>query len=76
EMPQPSISRHLKHLRDCGLVQFDRNGQTLYYRLKDARVLDALNILRTIMTDFLEERALLINEALFTNILTNQEKSQ
>lgn len=76
EMPQPSISRHLKHLRDCGLVQFERDGQSLYYRLKDPRVLDALNILRTIMTDFLEERAQLINEALTTNMLTFQEKSQ
>jgi ArsR family transcriptional regulator len=76
DMPQPSISRHLKHLRDCGLLQFDRDGQTLYYRLKDPRVLEALNILRAIMTDFLEERAHLINEALYTNILTFQEKSQ
>lgn len=76
EMPQPSISRHLKHLRDCGLVQFERDGQSLYYRLKDPRVLDALNILRTIMTDFLEERAQLINEALTTNMLTLQEKPQ
>ncbi len=64
EIPQPTISRHLKMLRTVGLVESERNGQYVYYHLKDARVIDALNMLRDIMSDFMQERAQLINGAL------------
>ena len=30
---QPKISRHLAHLRNCGLLQDRRSGQWVYYRL-------------------------------------------
>jgi ArsR family transcriptional regulator, arsenate/arsenite/antimonite-responsive transcriptional repressor len=30
---QPKVSRHLAYLRRCGLVQCDRRGRRIYYRL-------------------------------------------
>jgi len=30
-LSQPKISRHLAHLRECGLLQASRNGQWMYY---------------------------------------------
>ncbi len=63
DIPQPTVSRHLKMLRTVGLVESERNGQYVYYRLKDPRVIDALNLLRDIMSDFMQERAQLLNGA-------------
>lgn len=47
DLAQPRISRHLGHLRDLGIVQDERRGQWMHYRLHPAlpdwalRVLDA-----------------------------------
>lgn len=32
ELPQPSVSKHLKVLRDVGLVHVRRDGRQVYYR--------------------------------------------
>ena len=56
-LPQPTISRHLKTLRERGLVAAQRKGQYIHYTLADKRVIDALDILRAIMADNLRERA-------------------
>ncbi len=55
--PQPTISRHLKNLRDRGLVIATRQGMMVQYALADHRVIDALDILRSIMRDSLQKRA-------------------
>ena len=61
--PQPTISRHLKNLRDRGLVTATRQGMTVQYSLTDHRVIDALDILRSIMRDTIQKRASFIEEA-------------
>jgi ArsR family transcriptional regulator len=60
--PQPTVSRHLKILRDRGLVKATRQGMTVQYSLADHRVIDALDILRSIMRDSIQKRASLIEE--------------
>src|ERR1035437_7582743 len=60
--PQPTISRHLKILRDRGLVVALRQGTMVQYSLADARVIDALDILRNIMRDGIQKRASFIEE--------------
>lgn len=52
-LPQATVSRHLKILRERSLVSTRRDGQFIYYRLADQRVLDALDIMRTILSDSL-----------------------
>ena len=59
---QPSTSRHLKQLRDQGLVRAVRRGSSVEYRLNDYRLIDALEILRAILRDRLAHRASLIGE--------------
>ncbi|GAB4529403.1 MAG: hypothetical protein Fur0018_15990 [Anaerolineales bacterium] len=61
ELPQPTISRHLKVLRDTGLVLSRRDGQYVHYHLKDTRVIEALNLLRGILAANMQERARLLN---------------
>ncbi|MGD0750357.1 MAG: metalloregulator ArsR/SmtB family transcription factor [Anaerolineales bacterium] len=58
--PQPTISRHLKNLRDRGLVIATRQGMMVQYSLADKRVIDALDILRSIMRDSIQKRASLV----------------
>jgi DNA-binding transcriptional ArsR family regulator len=60
--PQPTISRHLKILRERGMVTATRQGTTVQYALADSRVIDALDILRTIMRDSIQKRASFIGE--------------
>lgn len=58
--PQPTISRHLKILRDRGLVLANRQGMTVEYTLADNRIIEALDILRSIMRDGIQKRANLL----------------
>jgi len=60
--PQPTISRHLKILRDRGLVVALRQGTMVQYSLTDGRVIEALDILRSIMRDGIHKRASFIEE--------------
>lgn len=44
----PNMSQHLAVLRSAGLVTARRDGNTIYYRLADPRVLEACQLLQTI----------------------------
>ena len=57
EVSQPTASRHLKVLRDRGLVTATREGNAVCYALRDRRVIEALDLLRSVMTDTLTQRA-------------------
>jgi DNA-binding transcriptional ArsR family regulator len=61
-IPQSKTSRHLKVLRDHGLVRTTRKGVSITYELSDERLLEALNILRTVLRDQLTSRASMITE--------------
>jgi ArsR family transcriptional regulator len=52
-LPQATVSRHLRILRDRRLVTTRREGAYIYYQLADERVLEALEIMRKIMGDVL-----------------------
>lgn len=61
ELPQPTVSRHLKVLRERGLVASERDGQAVFYSLADHRVIDALDLLRTVLGERLNKQATLAN---------------
>ena len=46
ELSQSALSQHLARLRDDGLVTFRREGQTLYYRVADPRVVTVMKTLK------------------------------
>lgn len=56
ELPQPTISRHLKILRDRSLVSTERRGTTVYYSIADPRLIHALDLLRAILRDRLAQQ--------------------
>lgn len=62
DMPQPLVSRHLKILRERGMVATTRQGQAVEYRLGDPRLIEALDLLRAVLRDVLASRAQLLEK--------------
>lgn len=58
---QPAASRHLKILRDRGLVHAVRHGASVEYNLSDERLIEALDLLRMVLRDRLAYRASLMD---------------
>ncbi|MBI5953763.1 MAG: winged helix-turn-helix transcriptional regulator [Chloroflexi bacterium] len=67
-LSQPTMSRHLKVLRERGLVQTVRNGTVITYSLSDPRLIQALDLLRSVMRERLTYQANLINEISQENV--------
>ena len=63
ESPQPTVSRHLKVLKERGMVKSERDGQAVIYRLGDHRIIEALDLLRAMLADSLENQAALAKTA-------------
>jgi len=61
-LSQPATSRHLKVLRERGLVSATRHAQNIEYALNDRRIIDALDTLRAVLRDSLAHRAQLVSE--------------
>jgi DNA-binding transcriptional ArsR family regulator len=59
---QPTTSRHLKILRDRGLVETTRQGVSITYEIADRRLIQALDLLRGVLRDRITHRANLIEE--------------
>lgn len=59
-LSQPAASRHLKILRERGLVYPERQGASVEYHLTDVRLIEALDTLRAVLRDRLHYRASLI----------------
>jgi ArsR family transcriptional regulator len=60
-MPQPMTSRHLKVLRERGMVTAERQGTVVQYSLADRRLVDALDLLRAALRDILARRVQLVD---------------
>jgi len=67
-IPQPTTSRHLKVLRERGLVYAERQGTVITYHLSDARIIQAMDLLRSAMRDRLTQQANLINNFTQENV--------
>ncbi|MGV8027218.1 MAG: ArsR/SmtB family transcription factor [Anaerolineaceae bacterium] len=51
DQPQSTVSRHLKILRERGLVATERQGTAILYSLPDRRIIEALDLMRYILND-------------------------
>jgi ArsR family transcriptional regulator len=59
-LSQPMVSRHLKVLRERGMVQATRTGASVEYSLADQRLIEALDLLRSVLRDHLSRNAMLV----------------
>ncbi len=56
DISQPTVSHHLRILRERGLVRTERDGTTIYYSLGDPRILQAIEIMRSFVADLLARK--------------------
>jgi ArsR family transcriptional regulator len=52
-LSQPNTSQHLAILRDRNVVTTSRSGNTIYYSLNTRKVIDAVDLLREFMAEFM-----------------------
>jgi DNA-binding transcriptional ArsR family regulator len=57
DVPQPTVSRHLKVLRERHLVLAEREGTSVRYSLADERVIEALDTMRAVLLGGLTQQA-------------------
>lgn len=60
EIQQSNASQHLAVLRTAGMVDTERQGNSVVYSLRHPKVIDAVDQLRGIMGDELERRQRLV----------------
>lgn len=61
-LPQPTVSRHLRVLRQQSLVLTEREGVWTTYRLADRRIIQVLDTMQQVMFDGLKRKT-----AVFSN---------
>lgn len=52
-LPQPTVSRHLRVLRQRALVRAERIGPAVIYHLSDVRIVEILDKMRLVLRDAL-----------------------
>lgn len=73
DLSQPNVSRQLKVLRESDLVSGRREGHSVVYRLKDARVIEALDLLRGVLAASLKQQGALARTATETPPASNYQ---
>ncbi len=66
EISQPAVSRSLKKLRDQWLVETVRDGSNVIYHLTDKRLIEALDIVHSILRDRMVKQAKLLEDSEIT----------
>jgi len=67
EIPQPTVSRHLKVLRERRMVTAHRDGKSVYYEISDRRIIQALDLLRAVLATSLEDQVALVRSVTESN---------
>lgn len=60
-LPQPTVSRHLRVLRQQSLVLTEREGTWATYRLADRRIIQVLDTMRQVMFDALKRKTAVLS---------------
>jgi DNA-binding transcriptional ArsR family regulator len=63
-LAQSTTSRHLKVLRERGLVVAERDGASIYYALADHSLIEALDLLRGVLRGVYTRRSAAIEAAI------------
>lgn len=58
---QSAASRHLNMLRERGIVTSQREGQSVVNMLADKRIIEALDLMRAVLTSKIKNQAALVN---------------
>ena len=56
-IPQPTVSRHLRRLQQHALVTGVRDGPSVVYSIRDPRIMDLLDLMREVRFDALAQQS-------------------
>ena len=56
DLIQPVVSRHLKILKDCGLLKYRKEGNRRLYSITDYRILEVIDAVGSDLVDALSKR--------------------
>ena len=56
KLQQSNVSKHLAFMRENGLVNTRREGCSVYYRLSDPKIYDAISLLISVQAKVLENK--------------------
>ncbi len=57
DIPQPTVSRHLRVLRQRSMVKTERNGPAVVYSLTNPQIIFVLDEMRNILRETLERQS-------------------
>jgi ArsR family transcriptional regulator len=56
-IPQPTVSRHLRRLQQHALVCSERDGASVVYSITNPRIMDVLDLMREVRFDALTQQS-------------------
>jgi DNA-binding transcriptional ArsR family regulator len=62
-LSQPAVSRHLRIMREGRVVQTERRGKSIYYFPADKRIIQAVDLFRSILTEQMQKQGVVGNNA-------------
>lgn len=64
QISQANLSQHLAVMRQKGIVASRRDGLNVYYKLSNPKILQACNLMRQVLLEYLETGAEITREGL------------
>jgi DNA-binding transcriptional ArsR family regulator len=64
-----NISQHLTILRSHNIVESRKEGQTVYYSITDARIIDACNLIRAVLLDGMKRQGMIASGVDTSNLM-------
>lgn len=64
KLSQSNVSKHLALMREHGIVVARREGANIYYSLSDARISEAIRLLKDIHVEQIEKQRILAQKSL------------
>jgi DNA-binding transcriptional ArsR family regulator len=62
DIPQPTVSQHLRKMRDQGIVEKRDAGSQRYYAITDDRIIEGMSIMREVLLDRIDPERSLTND--------------
>jgi len=64
KLSQSNVSKHLALMREHGIVVARRDGANIYYKLSDARISEAIRLLKDIQVEQIGKQSILAQQSI------------
>jgi DNA-binding transcriptional ArsR family regulator len=66
-----AVSQHLRNMKDKNVVSTRKDGQTVYYRLKNPKIIEGCHLVREILLEEMESQGRMARDYDEETVLTN-----